>query len=219
MTTLNKAKAITAANAAAAAASPRADSPGGYVAANADKGRREGFRTYTSPQGTLLWSRLQTPESFKGGAPRYSTSLVVEVGAAADEFERMILGFLEEAKQEFGVEKLESPPMKRSENEELVVKFSVPALSKTRKGTMWDRKPVIFEDSPPIAVTRDLSMGNGTTAKVAFQVYSWEMRGGAGVSLQPVAVHVLDLVEYRGREDQDFGFGGDPELFIGEIPF
>jgi len=75
-----------------------------------------------------------------------------------------------------------------------------------KKGEFWDRKPKQFDASKkPV----NLKIGGGTLMIVSFQPYEWEnSSGNKGVSLQPQAVQVLDLVEAQtGPTADTFGFG------------
>jgi hypothetical protein len=42
--------------------------------------------------------------------------------------------------------------------------------------------------------------------RVSLERYDWEHSGSKGVSLQPLAVKILDLVEGSGRSAGDYGF-------------
>ena len=71
-----------------------------------------------------------------------------------------------------------------------------------KDGNLWDRKPKLFDASltPCPAV---IPYG-GTEMVVNFEVYEWEAGNKKGVSLQPVAVQILKLVQ---GDDSAEGYG------------
>jgi hypothetical protein len=86
---------------------------------------------------------------------------------------------------------------------------------KCREG--WDRKPKLFD----AAGNRiDVRVGGGSKIKVNVEVYAWFAASlGAGVTLQPVAVQVLDLVEAgEGGTAESYGFGKE-EGFVSDNTF
>lgn len=94
----------------------------------------------------------------------------------------------------------------------VVFKFKVAA-----KTGDWDRKPKLF-DAKGNRVT-DVSIGSGTTMKVSFDIFTWPGgKDGCGVTLQPVAVQIIDLVEYQGSggSAEDFGFEEEEGSFESE---
>lgn len=75
-----------------------------------------------------------------------------------------------------------------------------------RRGDLWDRKPALFD-----AKLKPLSGVNpwgGTEMRVNFDVYPWDAGGKKGVSLQLIAVQVINLVEGGSSADATaYGFG------------
>jgi len=72
-----------------------------------------------------------------------------------------------------------------------------------RDGALWDRRPKLFSaDLKPI----DVNPWGGSTLIVSAEVYLWDAGGKKGVSLQPVGVQVIDLVEGGGAAPEDLGF-------------
>ncbi len=70
----------------------------------------------------------------------------------------------------------------------------------TKSGQLWDRKPTLFDAAlKPIQV----NPWGGTTMVVSMSVYCWNAAGKSGVSLQPVAIQIIDLVE--GGSNAAFG--------------
>jgi len=176
------------------------------------------FETYVTPTGTLNWCYLQEPRSYKGGPEYYDTELIVE-GPGAAQLSSFILEEMQGALQDFPGTNPDKPPMARTTNangEEIpgsvTFKFRVAASTKTRKGKVWDRKPKIVdaEGNPSTELMENaVRIGPGTKARLAYQVYRRNRQGLAGVTLQPVAVQVIELVPLGGGNDFQFGsFGG-----------
>ena len=62
----------------------------------------------------------------------------------------------------------------------------------TKSGQLWDRKPVLFDAAlKPIQV----NPWGGTEMIVSMSVYAWNAGGKMGVSLQPQAIQIINLVE------------------------
>jgi len=72
-----------------------------------------------------------------------------------------------------------------------------------RDGELWDRRPKQF-DAKMNPVTLDPS--GGTELYVSASVYAWDAGGKKGVSLQPQAVQIINLVERGGAAADAFGF-------------
>lgn len=72
-----------------------------------------------------------------------------------------------------------------------------------RDGQMWDRKPKLFDAS-----LKSISVNpwGGTEMVVSMSVYCWDAAGKKGVSLQPIAVQIINLVEGGSAAGDSFGF-------------
>lgn len=73
-----------------------------------------------------------------------------------------------------------------------------------RDGSVWDRKPKMFDAS--LVPCPNANPFGGSTIAVNFEAYAWNMSGKKGVSLQPVAVQILKLKE-GGNNDNASSFG------------
>ena len=75
-----------------------------------------------------------------------------------------------------------------------------------RDGSVWSRRPKLFDTSaPPKPI--DVQPWGGTKMIVAFDAYAYS-KPRKGLKLQPVAVQIVDLVEGEEVSDAEkFGFG------------
>jgi hypothetical protein len=179
--------------------------------------------TFTSPIGTLVYPFLIKARDYKGDEKfAYSTKLVL-TGEEAAAFEKFVDEQLEIAKADHGTKKVANCPYDEHKDDDdnviegaTAFKFKVAARTETKNGT-WDRRPAIFDSAgtPIVPLPR---IGSGTQARVSFQVYRWKNPSGAGVTLQPVAVQVIRLVEFGGnsRTADEYGFGAVEGGFVTE---
>ncbi|MDP1171568.1 hypothetical protein, partial [Klebsiella pneumoniae] len=86
----------------------------------------------------------------------------------------------------------------------VIFKCSVKNVQR-KNGEMWDRRPKQFDAKmKPV----DLDPSGGTELYVSASIYEWVAGGKKGVSLQPLAVQIINLVERGGGNDAAaFGFG------------
>jgi hypothetical protein len=89
------------------------------------------------------------------------------------------------------------------ENEDglIEVKFSQKAIIRTKAGESF-KKTVAVLDSKSKPVKADI--GNGSTLKAAYSVRPYDYNG-CGISLDLTAVMIIDLVEYDGSSNFEFG--------------
>lgn len=108
------------------------------------------------------------------------------------------------AKAENTMWKMEIDEETGEETGNVIFKCSVKNVQR-RNGDLWDRRPKQFDaKGRPI----DVDPYGGTELYVSASVYEWAAGGKKGVSLQPMAVQIINLVE-RGQGDDAsaFGFG------------
>jgi len=92
----------------------------------------------------------------------------------------------------------------------IVVKMRVKNKRKRDTGELWDRRPAQFDAAgKPIANAKKI--GGGSVIRVSAEVYSYGKPGDMGFSLQPLAVQIIDLVEYGGRAETASDYGFDEE--------
>ncbi|WOZ55641.1 single-stranded DNA-binding protein [Roseobacter phage CRP-118] len=84
----------------------------------------------------------------------------------------------------------------------VVFKCSVKNVRR-RDGELWDRRPKQFDAKMnPV----DLNPYGGTELYVSASIYEWSAGGKKGVSLQPLAVQIINLVEGGAGSGENFGF-------------
>ena len=79
---------------------------------------------------------------------------------------------------------------------------------KRKNGEIWDRRPVLFDSE---LVPLDANPWGDTKMRVSASVYAWDTGAKKGVSLQPVAIQILDLVEGDGLNASSFGFTAEED--------
>lgn len=84
----------------------------------------------------------------------------------------------------------------------LEVKLKVKKFGKTREGVEFERTVAIYAPTPEgtfDVLPSDTKIGNGSKAQVMIRPYCW----GSGITLQPDAVRILELVEFTGKRSDD----------------
>ena len=166
----------------------------------------------TTPQGSLSYPRLDKPDTKFKELGEYKADLIVPLKEAKPLIDKLAPIY----EQHVG-KKLPKKPYKgnkesfyfleqdkKTEEETGNVVFKLRVANRLNKqDELWDRKPKVFN---AFGQPLDTRVGGGSTAKVAFDTYLWKTPAGApGMSLQPVAVLVSNLVE---------GSGGDADSFF-----
>lgn len=157
--------------------------------------------TFKTPIGTARWAHLIQPRAQfdKTKPPAWSVELLLP---ATDKNTISFLSAMEDqltalhgSKKKrsqyafpFGEDK-EDPTM-------MVVKFKIPQFTK-KDGTLSDGPRVVDAKKQP---WNGEAIGNGSKIIVAFNVYSWESDTGCGMTFQPRAVQVVELVEYVAKD-------------------
>ena len=81
---------------------------------------------------------------------------------------------------------------------------------RTKKGEVWDRKPKQYDTQNNLI---NEQIWGGTEMVVGAEVYQWTSGDGKGMSLQPIAVQVINLV--GPTDGADAGFDTMDEGFVG----
>lgn len=81
---------------------------------------------------------------------------------------------------------------------------------RTKKGEVWDRKPKQYDTQNNVI---NEQVWGGTEYIVGAEVYQWTAGVDKGISLQPVAVQIIDLV--GPSEGADGGFDAVDDGYVG----
>lgn len=88
-------------------------------------------------------------------------------------------------------------PDKEKPKERTVVKFKLPEF--TRKDGTKSEGPTLM-DSRKTPWDRSVEIGNGSKVIIAFDIYGWQSPTGNGMTFQPRAAMIVDLVEAPNRD-------------------
>ncbi len=181
-----------------------------------------------SPPGVAVWPRLNEPDFKFKEEGVFTTALRFDMADPA------VQGYLSELEQVFseayerqcqieGKKSLKKHPLPWSEETDdednptgnHLVKYSLKFRYKSKKTEEeWVRRPAIFgRDRLP---SQD-KIGGGSVLNIKTQVYTWYTPGlGFGITLQPVAVQIVSLVEPGGASAEGFDALDEPALVGGD---
>jgi len=167
-------------------------------------------KTLTTPAGIARFPSLNRPDTKFSEVGVYKVNLEMS-SADAEPFikqiEALFAEFLADKKRELKKDKLKLHPAPWEDNDGLVqLKLKVPAMGKNKEtGEEYSRKPTLFDAT---GKEEDVNIGGGSRLKIAVVPYCWYTASlGAGITLQPKAVQVLDLVTWgNGGTAEAYGF-------------
>ena len=167
-------------------------------------------KTLTTPAGIARFPSLNRPDTKFSEVGVYKVNLEMSSEDAEPfikQIEALFAEFLDDKKRELKKDKLKLHAAPWEENDGLVqLKLKVPAMGKNKEtGEEYSRKPTLFDAA---GKEEDVNIGGGSKLKVAVVPYCWYTASlGAGITLQPKAVQVLDLVTWGdGGSAQAYGF-------------
>ena len=167
-------------------------------------------KTLTTPAGIARFPSLNRPDTKFSEVGVYKVNLEMSAEDAEPfikQAEALFAEFLEDKKRELKKDKLKLHAAPWEENDGLVqLKLKVPAMGKNKEtGEEYSRKPTLFDAA---GKEEDVNIGGGSKLKVAVVPYCWYTASlGAGITLQPKAVQVLDLVTWGdGGTAEAYGF-------------
>lgn len=158
------------------------------------------------PKGTAMWPKLETPDTKFIPLGVYSVDLAVPLEEAGTvmktlaEEHKMHTG-KPPAKADNTMWKMEIDEETGEETGRVIFKCRIKNVQR-KDGGIWDRKPVLW-DAKGNRI-QNVNVGSGSTLRLKCSVYCWTAGAKKGVSLQPVAVQVLDLKSFNKGEDFDF---------------
>lgn len=187
------------------------------------KGKRRHPRV-KSPKGVSMYPWLNKPDTKFDEDGVYKVDLKV-AEADAKPFVEQLEAIYEEHYQKQLVEqdkkKLKKAPLpwKMEEDDDgdetgnVIFRFKVNAVTARKGKDPWDRRPKLFDAAgTPI----DLTVGGGSILKIISDAYCWFSALGVGMSLQPVAVQVIQLAEFGGGSADDFGIEKEDGFEVGD---
>ena len=166
-------------------------------------------KTLTTPVGTARYPHLNRPDTKFDDVGVYKVNLELTAEEAEPflkQAEELFSAFVAEKKAELKKDKIKLHSAPWEENDGLVqLKLKVKAMGKGKDGETYSRAPKLFNASGEIITD---NIGGGSKIKVAVVPYCWYTGTlGAGITLQPKAVQVLDLVTWGdGGSAVSYGF-------------
>jgi hypothetical protein len=167
-------------------------------------------KTLTTPAGVARYPRLNSPDTKFSEEGQYKVDLEMSAEDAEPflkQIEAMFSEFVADKKRELKKDTLKIHAAPWTENDGMVqLKLKVKATGKKKEtGEEYSRKPTLFNASGQIT---NENIGGGSRLKVAVVPYFWYTASlGAGITLQPKAVQILDLVTWSsGGTAEAYGF-------------
>ena len=163
--------------------------------------------TITTPAGIARYPHLNRPDTKFDDVGVFKVNLELTAEEAEPfiaQVEALLAEFVAEKKRELKKDKLKMHAAPWEENDGMIqLKLKVKAMGKAKDGETYSRQPKLFNASGEII---NDNIGGGI--KVAVLPYVWYTASlGAGVTLQPKAVQVLDLVTWGdGGSATSYGF-------------
>lgn len=164
-------------------------------------------KTMVSPQGKLKWAHIFVPDTKFKSEGQYHTKLEVPVEAGSelkDSIDRVYENWKKDILATKGDKNYrEFLPYKILQDEEgletdISFHFKMKASGVNNKtGKPFTQRPfVIGPDKTPITNVEGM-IGNGSTAKIAYEFFPYEFGTSIGVQLRLRGIQVLDVVEYN----------------------
>ena len=166
-------------------------------------------KTITTPVGIARYPSLNRPDTKFDDVGVFKVNLEMSTEDAEPflkQIEALFSEFVADKKRELKKDKLKLHAAPWEENDGLTqLKLKVKAMGKSKEGETFSRQPKLFgADGQPL----EANIGGGSKIKVAVVPYCWYTASlGAGITLQPKAVQVLDLVTWGdGGSAVSYGF-------------
>ena len=166
-------------------------------------------KTLTTPAGIARYPHLNRPDTKFDDVGVFKVNLELTAEEAEPfikQAEELFSAFVAEKKAELKKDKLKLHAAPWEDNDGLVqLKLKVKAVGKDKAGEAYSRAPKLFNASGDIITD---NIGGGSKIQVAVVPYCWYTGTlGAGITLQPKAVMVHDLVTWGdGGSAVAYGF-------------
>jgi len=177
-------------------------------------------KVLTTPKGTAVYPRIDTPDTKFNADGVYSCKLHVSEQEfnvfAAQVGEIVEKEYTAECKtQGKNLKKAATNPVRITADGEFEIFAKQVAQRQTRKGLLEFTVPVFdsqgkrVEETPPI--------GSGSELRLSVEVYTWYTDlQGFGYTLRLKAVQLLDLVEYNTGSGASFGFSAEADGYVND---
>lgn len=159
------------------------------------------------PLGRAIYPALKRPDTKFNELGIYKANVIVPLKEATSVMDQLTNIFKQHtgkapAKGENTMWKMEVDEDTGEETGNVIFKCTVKNVVR-KNGELWDRRPKQFDAKMnPI----DVDPRSGTELYVSASVYAWSAGGKKGVSLQPLAIQIINLVEGGGASGDAFGF-------------
>ena len=159
------------------------------------------------PLGRAIYPALKTADTKFHELGQYKCNVSVPLKEASGTMEKLTGIFKDHTgkaptKADNTMWKMETDQDTGEETGNVIFKCSVKNVQR-RDGDLWDRRPKQFDAKMnPV----NLDPYGGTELYVSASVYAWSAAGKKGVSLQPMAVQIINLIEREGGTAEGFGF-------------
>lgn len=170
----------------------------------------------TTPKGTAVYPRIDTPDTKFNSEGVYSCKLHVDEG----DFNTFALKVADIVDREYDAEcnvkgkklkKAESSPVRITADGDFELYAKQVAQRQTKKGLLTFTVPVFDSKGSRIEIAP--AIGSGSTLKLSTEVYTWfSDLQGFGYTLRLKAVQLLDLVEYGNNS---YGFSAEEDGYVG----
>lgn len=179
-------------------------------------------KVYTSPKGTAVWPRIDTPDTKFDEDGVFSCKLHVSEGdfkAFEAQINKQVEADYKAECASQGKDKLRraaSCPLRITDDGDYEIYAKQKAKVHTKsKGTLEFSIAAYDSQGKKIETPK---IGSGSTLKMAVEVNTWFVPSqGFGYTLRLRAVQVIDLVEYGvGEGSVGFGFGAEEDGYVGE---
>jgi hypothetical protein len=159
------------------------------------------------PLGRAIYPSLKIADTKFHELGQYKCNVSVPIKEASGTMDKLTSIFKEHTgkppiKTDNTMWKMEIDADTGEETGNVIFKCAVKNVQR-RDGELWDRRPKQFDAKMnPV----NLDPFGGTEMYVSASVYAWSAAGKKGVSLQPMAVQIINLVERSGGNAEGFGF-------------
>jgi len=166
-------------------------------------------KTITTPAGIARYPHLNRPDKKFSEVGNYKVNLEMSAEDAEPflkQVEAIFSEFVAEKKRELKKDKLKLHAAPWEENDgQVQLKLNVKAVGKNKEGEEFSRQPKLFNSSGEVISD---NIGGGSRLQVAVVPYCWYTASlGAGITLQPKAVMVHELVTWGdGGSAAAYGF-------------